>query len=129
MPGMSGLNRFTQFRAWRTCVAYKKAVYAICKTPPLSTNFKKRQQLEDLVDADYITEAKRQELNALAQEALQEVTGLLEYLQSPEALRDARRARERRIASRQERHSERKRAKERSNAEPEHEPGSEHTEG
>jgi len=32
-----------------------------------------------------------------------EVTGLMEYLQSPEALRNARRARERRIASRPER--------------------------
>ena len=35
--------------------------------------------------------------------ALEEVTGLMEYLQSPEALRNARRARERRIASRPER--------------------------
>jgi four helix bundle protein len=59
------------------------------------------------LDAKYIMEAKRQELDALAQVALQEVTGLLEYLQSPEALRNARRARERRIASRKERHSRR----------------------
>jgi four helix bundle protein len=149
---MSGLSRFTQFRAWQACVTYKKAVYAICETAPLATDFKKRRQLEDsvagppghiaegygrfnppdfanfvvfaraslmesqshlmdLVDAKYITEAKRQELDALAQEALSEVTGLLEYLQSPEALRNARRARERRIASRQERHSKRAAAK------------------
>ena len=127
---MSGLNRFTQFRAWQACVTYKKAVYAICEVPPLATDFKKRRQLEgsvagppahiaegygrfnppdfgnfvvfrraslmesqshlmDLVDAKYITDAKRQELDALAQEALREVTGPLEYLQSPEALRNA----------------------------------------
>ena len=33
---------------------------------------------------------RRLELNALAETALQEVTGLMEYLQSPEALRNAR---------------------------------------
>ena len=47
--------------------------------------------------------AKREELDALAETALKEVTGLMEYLQSPEALRNARRGRERRIASRHER--------------------------
>ena len=134
--GMSGINRFTQFRAWQTCVAYKKEVYAICKAEPLATDFKKRRQLEksvagppghiaegygrfnppdfanfcvfarsslmesqnhliDLVDAEYITETKRQELNALAEEALKEVT---------------------RIASRQERLSKRKRADQKPNA-------------
>ena len=149
--GMSGIDRFTKFRAWQTCITYKKAVYAICKVGPLATDFKKRRQIEksvagppghiaegygrfnppdfanfcvfarsslmesqnhliDLVDAEYITETKRQELNALAEEALKEVTGLMEYLQSPEALRNARRARERRIASRQQRLSKRKRA-------------------
>jgi hypothetical protein len=45
----------------------------------------------------------RLELNSLSETALEEVTGLMEYLQSPEALRNARRARERRIASRQQR--------------------------
>jgi hypothetical protein len=49
----------------------------------------------------------RLELEALAEAALQEVTGLMEYLQSPEALRNARQARERRIASRPERRSRR----------------------
>ena len=57
----------------------------------------------DFVDKRYITEAVRLELNQLAETALEEVTGLMEYLQSPEALRNARRARERRIASRPER--------------------------
>jgi len=139
-----GVRRFTQLRAWQTCVEYKKAVYAICQTGPLATNFKKRAQLEDsvsgppghiaegfgrfnpadfarfvvmarsslmesqnhlldLVHANYIDEATLQYLNALAEAALREVTGLMEYLQSPEALRNARRARERRIASRPER--------------------------
>ena len=86
-----------------------------------SSLMESQSHLMDLVDSKYITETKRQELDALAQEALREVTGLLEYLQSPEALRNARRARERRIASRQERHSRRKN--------PEREPGSENSEG
>ena len=62
-----------------------------------------QSQLRDAVDKHYITEATRLELDALAVAALQEVTGLMEYLQSPEALRNARRARERRIASAPER--------------------------
>jgi hypothetical protein len=62
-----------------------------------------QNHLIDAVDRGHITEETRLELNALAAVALQEVTGLMEYLQSPEALRNARRARERRIASRQER--------------------------
>jgi hypothetical protein len=47
-----------------------------------------------------MTEETRTELNALAEVSLQEVTGLMEYLQSPEALKNARKARERRIVSR-----------------------------
>jgi hypothetical protein len=62
-----------------------------------------QNNLRDAVDKHYISEVKRQELDALAETALKEVTGLMEYLQSPEALRNAGRARERRIASRQER--------------------------
>jgi hypothetical protein len=64
-----------------------------------------QNHLMDAVDKRYINETTRSDLNALAEAALQEVTGLMEYLQSPEALRNARRARERRIASRQERRS------------------------
>jgi hypothetical protein len=59
--------------------------------------------LIDAVDKGYITESSRLELNALADAALKEVTGLMEYLQSPEAVTNAQRARERRIASRKER--------------------------
>jgi four helix bundle protein len=59
-----------------------------------------QNHLLDFVDRGYITEEQRRELNVLAEHALGETTGLLEYLQSPEALRNARMARERRIASR-----------------------------
>ena len=62
-----------------------------------------QNHLRDAVDKAYITEDIRVEHDALAEGALQEVTGLMEYLQSPEALRNARRARERRIASRDSR--------------------------
>jgi hypothetical protein len=62
-----------------------------------------QNHLRDAVDRGYIAEAIRLEYDALAEAALEEVTGLMEYLQSPEALRNARRARERRIASRPER--------------------------
>ena len=70
-----------------------------------SSLMESQNHLRDAVDKQYISEAKRQELDALAETALKEVTGLMEYLQSPEALRNARRARERRIASRHERRS------------------------
>jgi hypothetical protein len=59
-----------------------------------------QNHLRDLVDKGYITEAVRVELDAMAETALEEVTGLMEYLQSPEALRNARRSRERRILAR-----------------------------
>ena len=68
-----------------------------------SSLMESQSHLRDAVDKRYITEDTRLELDALAVAALEEVTGLLEYLNSPEALRNARRARERRIASRQER--------------------------
>ena len=64
-----------------------------------------QNHLRDAVDKGYITEDVRLELDKLAEAVLGEVTGLMEYLQSPEALRNARRARERRIASRAERNS------------------------
>jgi four helix bundle protein len=70
-----------------------------------SSLMESQNHLMDAVDKRYINETTRSDLNALAEAALQEVTGLMEYLQSPEALRNARRARERRIASRQERRS------------------------
>jgi len=65
-----------------------------------SSLMESQNHLLDAVDKGHITEESRREQDALAEAALQEVTGLMEYLQSPEALRNARRARERRIASR-----------------------------
>jgi four helix bundle protein len=67
-----------------------------------SSLMESQSHLRDAVDKGHITEATRLQLDALAEAGLQEVTGLMEYLQSPEALRNARRARERRIASRHE---------------------------
>jgi len=68
-----------------------------------SSLMESQNHLIDAVDSGCIQEEVRAELNALAETALEDVTGLMEYLQSPEALRNARRARERRIASRPER--------------------------
>ena len=87
-----------------------------------------QNHLSDFVHKKYITDDRRQELNQLAVTALEEVTGLIEYLQSPEALRNARRARERRAAPRDERKEQRsRRTKEqperRTAPEPEHEQG------
>jgi hypothetical protein len=75
-----------------------------------------QNHLLDFVDKRYITAEVRLELNQLAETALEEVTGLMEYLQSPEALRNARRARERRIASRPQRQSEHKEPRTRTKA-------------
>jgi four helix bundle protein len=61
-----------------------------------------QNHLRDLVDKGYISEDTRRELDGLAETALKEVTGLMEYLRSPEALRNARRAQERRIAKTRE---------------------------
>lgn len=68
-----------------------------------SSLMESQNHLRDAVDRGYITEEVRAKHDLLAEAALGEVTGLMEYLQSPEALRNARRARERRIASRHER--------------------------
>ena len=68
-----------------------------------SSLMESQNHLRDAVDRRYIAEDDRVEHDALAEAALGEVTGLMEYLQSPEALRNARRARERRIVSRAER--------------------------
>jgi four helix bundle protein len=70
-----------------------------------SSLMESQNHLRDAVDKDYITEGARLELDVLAEAALREVTGLMEYLQSAEALQNARRAKERRIATRHERRS------------------------
>ena len=139
-----GVRRFQQLRAWQACDAFKKAIYELCSSGPLSRDWKRRSQLEnaakgpsdhisegfgrfnppdfaqytvyarsslmesqnqllDAVDKGYITEETRLKYNEMAEGAIEEVTGLMEYLLSPEAVRNARRARERRIASRSQR--------------------------
>ena len=80
-----------------------------------SSLMESHSQLRDALDKRYITEETRSQLDALAEAAFEEVTGLMEYLQSPEALRNARRARERQIASRPERLAKRQSNKERRN--------------
>jgi four helix bundle protein len=138
---MSGVQRFTDLRAWQACDAYKKAIYRLRDTHPQLREWRRWNQFEDsvagppahvaegfgrfnppdfarycviaraslmesqnhlidAVDSGYMTEETRAELNAMAGVSLEEVTGLMEYLQSPEALKNARKARERRIASR-----------------------------
>lgn len=62
-----------------------------------------QNHLRDAVDRGHITEEERLELNLLAEAAIAEVTGWLDYLRSPEALRKAREARERRAAKRERR--------------------------
>ena len=64
-----------------------------------------QNHLIDAMDCGYMSEKTRSELNAMAEMSLEEVTGLIESLQSPEALKNARKARERRIASRPNRRS------------------------
>ena len=102
-----------------------------------SSLMESQNHLLDAVDKDYITEETRLRLNALAEIALKEVTGLMEYLQSPEALRNARRARERRIAPRELRKAQTELAANQeppntesgTEREPEHEPRNEKSEG
>ena len=86
-----GFGRFNPADFARFCVIARSSL------------MESQSHLFDLVDKKYLSEERRLKLNALAETALEEVTGLMEYLQSPEALRNARRAREKRIASRPER--------------------------
>lgn len=88
-----------------------------------------QNHLRDAVDRAHITEEVRVEHDRLAEVALQETTGLMEYLQSPEALRNARRARERRMASRDKRRAEPRTPEPEPEPEPEHEPRSKNREG
>jgi four helix bundle protein len=70
-----------------------------------SSLMESQNHLRDAVDKQYITDETRKALDGLAEAALREVTGLMEYLQSAEALKNARSARERRIEKRLERRS------------------------
>jgi four helix bundle protein len=56
-----------------------------------SSLMESQDHLRDCVDKKYVAEERQLELDKLAEAALQEVTGLMEYLQSPEALRKVNR--------------------------------------
>jgi four helix bundle protein len=60
-----------------------------------------QNHLIDAVDRGHIAEAVRREYSEKAREALKEVAGLLDYLQSPEAKKNAERIRQRRFERRQ----------------------------
>jgi hypothetical protein len=72
-----------------------------------SSLMESQSHLLGFVDKRYIKDV-RLEVNQLAETALEEFTGLMEYLQSPEALRNARRARERRTEQGTEQRMERR---------------------
>jgi four helix bundle protein len=62
-----------------------------------------RNHLSDAVDRHHLTEDVCREHHLRLQEAMKEVGGLLDYLQSPEAKKNAERIRQRRIERRQAR--------------------------
>jgi four helix bundle protein len=62
-----------------------------------------QNHLEDAVDRGHITDEVRRVHDAQAQLVLKEIGGLLDYLQSPEAKRNAERVRQRRIERRNRR--------------------------
>jgi four helix bundle protein len=64
-----------------------------------------QNHLQDAVDRQHITEHVRAEHDKLAREALMEIGGLLDYLHSPEAKRNAERIRQKRGERRQRRKS------------------------
>ena len=59
--------------------------------------FECRNHLQDAVDRGVLAETTRERLVQLATEALMEIGGLLDYLHSPEAKRNAERIRQKRI--------------------------------
>ena len=62
-----------------------------------------QNHLQDAVDRQHITGPVREEHDKLAREALMEIGGLLDYLHSPEAKRNAERIRQKREERRQQR--------------------------
>jgi four helix bundle protein len=62
-----------------------------------------QNHLIDAVDRGHITDAVRQQHADKAREVLREVAGLLDYLQSPEAKRNAERIRQQRFERRRKR--------------------------
>jgi four helix bundle protein len=74
-----------------------------------------RNHLDDAVDRGHISNETRRDLDQIAQPALSEIGGLLDYLHSPEAKRNADRVRQKRI----ERRAKRNPARGTSNVDPE----------
>ena len=64
-----------------------------------------KNHLQDAVDRRHISEDVRREHEIYAQEAMKEIGGLLDYLQSPDAKRNAERVRQKRFERRAERKS------------------------
>ena len=62
-----------------------------------------QNHLQDAVDRQHITEHVREEHDKLAREALMEIGGLLDYLHSPEAKRNAEPIRQQRVERRRQR--------------------------
>ena len=79
-----------------------------------------RNHLYDAVDRNHISDSVRQDHDARAEELLKEMTSLIDYLQSPEARRNAERIRRARL--------DRRRARKRANGEGEEPPPGAQTE-
>jgi hypothetical protein len=73
-----------------------------------------QNHLQDAVDRGHITDVVRQDYEKLTKDASMEISGLLDYLQSPEAKKNAERVRQKRF----ERRAERNRRTETENPEP-----------
>jgi four helix bundle protein len=78
-----------------------------------------RNHLIDAVDRGYITDDVRQQHDEVAAKVLSETAGLLDYLQSPEAKRNAERIRQKRIERGRNRRGTQNREPGTSNPEPE----------
>jgi len=66
-----------------------------------------QNHLQDAVDRRHITDDVREDYDTAAQQVLREIGGLLDYLQSPEAKRNAERVRQKRMERREQRNRNR----------------------
>ena len=94
-----GFERFTDIRAWKSCRSYKRAVARFVRTAH-SSLLESQNHLVDAVDAGWISDAVRSELDMLAVVAIRESASLIDYLQSPQAQRNADRAKGKRTRTR-----------------------------
>jgi hypothetical protein len=107
-------------RAWQAARAFKRALCCLLDQPPLATDLRLSAQLReaaasaqscisegfgrfDPADRALISEAVRKQHDDHAREVLSEIGGLLDYLQSPEAKRNAERIRQARFERRKNR--------------------------